>query len=208
MQCKPAKRNRTVEARRVFLRRALVAEQERAVGLLDVDPTFLKLARRRGRVLEDGGRLSRGRCRDDLRSVSSEDSSFPMPGEWHGMARLCHASLARCSQNLSRRIRCRQGASRSSTKVGPEAGCPAGHRQYDRSRHDTGCCRLRGRPRAIPPGFRADSCRTCGPAFFACAFEACTNEAQQKPSCKLSIPWGSEGGEATARRGCGNLLAF
>src|SRR5712672_1114960 len=42
--------------------------------------------------------------------------------------RLCHASLARCSQNLRRHIPCRPGGGRSSTKAGPGAGCPIGHR--------------------------------------------------------------------------------
>ena len=66
------------------------------------------------------------------------------------------------------------------------------------SRRDTECCKLRGRPRAIPPGFQADSCQTCGLAFFACAFEACTNESAAETDCKSSI-WGSEREEATAR---------
>jgi len=41
MQFKPAEFNRAVEARRVFRRRALVAEQERRVELLDVDAPIL-----------------------------------------------------------------------------------------------------------------------------------------------------------------------
>jgi hypothetical protein len=106
----------------------------------------------------------------------------------HG--RLCHASLARCSQNLPRRMCCRQGASRSSTKVGLGAGCPTGHRPYDRSRRDTGCCRLRGRPRAIPPGFRAGSCRPCGLASYKSGIDACANESDAEPNAQIINPLG------------------
>ena len=45
--------------------------------------------------------------------------------------RLCHASLARCSQNLRRRIRYRQGADRSSTSAGA-------YRRYHRSDNVSG----------------------------------------------------------------------
>ena len=72
-------------------------------------------------------------------------------------------------------------------QVGPEAGSSRTSIIH-RSRRDTECCKLRGRPRAIPPGFQADSCQTCGLAFFACAFEACTNESAAETDCKLSIP--------------------
>src|SRR3954451_24693394 len=46
------------------------------------------------------------------------------------MARLgrpCHASSARCAQNMRRHIFCRPNADRSSIKASREAGCPTGH---------------------------------------------------------------------------------
>ena len=48
----------------------------------------------------------------------------------------------------------------SSTKVGLEAGCPIGHRPCGgrTCRPNIGCCRLRDRPRSIPPGRRVGIC--------------------------------------------------
>ena len=74
--------------------------------------------------------------------------------------RLGHASLARCSQNLPRRIRCRQGADRWPTRTSLEVDCPAGHRPSDdrNYRPNIGCCRSRDRRRAIPPGRQVGIC--------------------------------------------------
>jgi hypothetical protein len=44
---------------------------------------------------------------------------------------------------------------------------------------------LRGRPRAIPPGFLAGSCRTCGPAFYESEIDACANESDAEPNAQI-----------------------
>jgi hypothetical protein len=74
MQLQPAARYRKLKAGGVFRGRGLVAEQKRAIDFLDVDPTIPEWARRRVRVLEDGGRPSQGRHRVDWSSISQADS--------------------------------------------------------------------------------------------------------------------------------------
>ena len=105
---------------------------------------------------------------------------------------LCHASSARYSQNPRRHIPCRPSANRSLTRASFEAGYPVGHRpSVDRNyRPNIGCCRLRGRPRAIPPGFRVGSCRPCGLAFYDNGIDACANENEAEPSAQIINPLG------------------
>jgi hypothetical protein len=109
--------------------------------------------------------------------------------------RLCHASLARCSQNLRRRIPCRQGADRSSTKASAGAGCPAGHRPcVDRiCRPNIGCCSSHDRQRSISPGCQAGNCQS-----IVFAAEPLRMIPRATTMRKLSIPWGKERLRATA----------
>ena len=119
--------------------------------------------------------------------------------------RLGHASLARCSQNLRRHIPCRPGGGRSSTKAGPGAGCPIGHRPCgDRTcRPNTGCCRSHDRPRASRPDRREGIC-----LYVETVVAAKPSPRIPRPAtrCKLSIPWGAKRRIATARGGCGLLV--
>ena len=103
--------------------------------------------------------------------------------------RPCHASSARCSQNLPFRMPCRQGCSRSSTRAGAWVGCPTGHRPcVDRNCHPIGCCRSRDRPRAIRP-----DCLV-GIWWSIVSVAAKTSRMIPRPATfrKLSIPRGSE----------------
>jgi hypothetical protein len=119
--------------------------------------------------------------------------------------RLCHASLARCSQNLRHRILCKRGGGRSSTKAGLGAGCPSGHRPcVDRNhRPSIGYCRLRDHLPAIPPGFLAGSCRTCDPASFENAIDACAIESEAEPNAQTINPLGIGTSDSRCRWGCG-----
>jgi hypothetical protein len=109
----------------------------------------------------------------------------------------CHASLARCSQNLRRHIACRGGADRWSTTASLEAGHPVGHRpSVDRNhRLHIGCCRSRSRRRSIP-GCQAGNCLSID-------FAAKTSRMIPPPTTKrkFSIYCGLEQQGATERRG-------
>jgi hypothetical protein len=95
--------------------------------------------------------------------------------------RLCHASSARCSQNLRHHIPCRRDARRSSTRASLEAGCPTGHRPCgDRTyRPNIGCCRLHGRPRAIPPGHQEGICLSIESVCEAMADDSAADDMTQ-----------------------------
>src|SRR6476620_4859700 len=82
--------------------------------------------------------------------------------------------------------------------VPKSSGYPTGHRPYvDRTyRPSTECCRLHGHPRAIRPGHRAG-------IFQSIVYWSLRKHRgmipQLKTDRKLSIPWGLEREEATAR---------
>ena len=121
--------------------------------------------------------------------------------------RLCHASLVRCSQNLRRHIPCRQGASRSSTKVGLGAGCPTGHRPSIAAAVTLDVAGYV----AVREPFRRASGRVVAGHVARLSMRAGLMHALMKtkpgPVRKLSIPWGSERGEATGHCGSGKAKA-
>ena len=78
----PAQANGTIEALRVFRRRALVAEQERAVEFLDVDPAILHWLEGVGVLHQAAGgfvRIGIGSVGDELHQARPRSCAFITP---------------------------------------------------------------------------------------------------------------------------------
>ena len=155
MHLEPTALDRKFQAGAIFRWRAFVAEQERGRLVSRCRSGHPELVRRRARALGGAGRLCQDRRRGGRRSVSKLSlhvfQCLVNGTAWPPVS--CQFG-AMCTEPATPHS-CRQGAGRSSTKVGFGAGCLAGHQPNDRSRRDTGCCRLRGRLRVISPGCRA-----------------------------------------------------
>jgi len=155
--------------------------------------------RRRERAPAVGARPSHGRSR--AVGVSFKSWGLTFSSAWW-MARRCrfgHASSERCAQNQRHHIACTRRGGRPSTKANPEAGRRAGRRPcVDRIyRSNIGCCRLRNRPRAIPPGCQEGylsvdrECRRC---------EAIRDDSAADEVMQIINPLGWERRRATANR--------
>ena len=158
MDLQPPPFNGELQARAVLCGSALVAEQERTVEFLDVDPAILNWFESVS-VLQQatGGLFGVGEGRSAV-SFKAEFSRFPVLGEWHGGS----GSVMPVRHDIHRTCRATfladETAADLRTRVSLQAGCPGGHRPCgDRTyRRSIGCCTLYDRPRAIPPGRRVD----------------------------------------------------